>query len=249
MIIKPFPQSIQVTVDPEEFFLPNSLQESINNYWDLLIKEKPYLTRGEIFSIKNMSWSEEELKIMLQKTDYAHFLFSQHSNIDDRYKCRSVVANGVILTKDGYFVIGEMNKFTSSSGRLQFVAGGIEASDLHGDVVNMFGSLSRELQEEIGIDLTDSKLVSRVTPKYIVQWKAIALVYLIELAIDSHQLKLHYDSFESTLLRKGISPEFSSIIFVHAKNISTFMEKDLRCKLDFLPNVLEVICEDSYYNI
>lgn len=47
------------------------------------------------------------------------------------------------------------------------VAGGIETGDLQGDVVNIFGSLIRESQEEIGIDLSDSKLVSRVTPKYI----------------------------------------------------------------------------------
>ncbi|MEK4038913.1 hypothetical protein MHH49_15385 [Paenibacillus sp. FSL F4-0122] len=245
MIIKPMPESIQVTVDRDELLLPYSLQQSINSFWDSLTKEKPYLTRGEIFSIKTMSLSEEELKITLQKTDYAHFMFSKLLNIDHPYKCRGVVANGVILTKDRYFVIGEMNTRTSAPGRLQFVAGGIEASDLQGDVVHMFGSLIRESQEEIGINLTDSKLVSRVTPKYIVQWQSIALVYLIELTIDSSQLKLHYDSFESTLLSRGITPEFSTIVFVHANYISTFLDNDLRCKLDFLPKVLEEICADS----
>ena len=102
-----------------------------------------------------------------------------------------------ILTSDGYFVIGEMNAFTSTPGRLQFVAGGIDASDLQGNVVNMLESLSRESREEIGIDLADSKLVSNVTPKYIVEWNAASLVYLIELAIDSRQLKSHYDDFEN----------------------------------------------------
>jgi len=42
-----------------------------------------------------------------------------------------------ILTSDGYFVIGEMNAFTSTPGRLQFVAGGIDASDLQGNVVTV----------------------------------------------------------------------------------------------------------------
>lgn len=243
MIIKPIPKSIQVTVDREELLLPYSLQESINTYWDSLIVEKPHLTRGEIFSISHMSLSEEELKITLQKTDYAHFLFSKHLSTDHKYKCRGVVANGVILTKDRYFVIGEMNTCTSTPGRLQFVAGGIETSDLQGDTV-MFGSLLREIQEEIGLDLTDSKLVSRVTPKYIVQWQSIALVYLIELSIDSHQLKLHYANFESTILSQGITPEFSSIVFVRANHVSTFIKTDLRSKLDFLPKVLEELCTE-----
>jgi hypothetical protein len=188
-----------------------------------------------------MSLSEVELKITLQKTDYAHFIFAKRFNIDDKYMCRVVVANGVILTKDGYFVIGEMNTFTSAPGKLQFVAGGIESSDVQGDEVDIFGSLSRESQEEIGINLTDSKLVSKVIPKYIVQWGSIALVYLIELAIDSHQLKLLYNNFESTLLSNGNNPEFSSIIFVHPNNLSTFLKNDPRSKLEFLPDVLSEI--------
>lgn len=244
MIVKPIPQNIQVTVDREQFLLPYSLQESINSFWDSLTKEKPYFTRGEIFSIKSISWSEVELNINLQKTDYAHFMFSQHLSPDNKYKCRSLVANGVILTKDGYFVIGEMNTFTSAPGRLQFVAGGIDSSDLQGNLVNMFGSLSRESQEEIGIDLIDSKLVSKVTPKYIVEWRAISLVYLVELAMDSQQLKLHYDDFENGLISRGITPEFSSIIFVPTNQIMTFLNNDPRSKLEFLPKVLEELSKD-----
>lgn len=76
------------------------------------------------------------------------------------------------------------------------------------------------------------------------EWKAIALVYFIELAIDSDQLKSRYDNFEKELLGKGISPEFSSIIFVHENDISTFLKNDRRPKLDFLPKVLEEICNE-----
>ncbi|WJH33490.1 hypothetical protein N6H14_26140 [Paenibacillus sp. CC-CFT747] len=116
VIVKSIPKKIQITVDKEEFHLPLNLQKSINNYWDSLIKEKPYLTRGEIFLIKRMSLSNEELKITLQKSDYAHFMFSQRLITENKYKCRSVVANGVIPTKDGYFVSCEMisNIFTLS---------------------------------------------------------------------------------------------------------------------------------------
>ncbi|WP_274652786.1 hypothetical protein [Paenibacillus humicola] len=129
---------------------------------------------------------------------------------------------------------------------LQFVTGGIERSDFQGNAVNLLGSLSREAKEEIGIDLTDSKLVSRVMPKYMVQWGSIALVYLIELAIESHELKLHYGLFESTLLHKGITPEFASLILVHTSQMSDFLKNDLRSKLDFLPVVLEEICKEGH---
>ncbi|MBB6734068.1 NUDIX hydrolase [Cohnella zeiphila] len=184
------------------------------------------------------------MKVTLQKTDYAHFMFSKQLSEDHPYRCRGVVANGVFLTKDGYFVIGEMNAHTSTPGRLQFVAGGVEQSDFQGDVVNMFASLLRESQEEAGIGLTDPNLVSRVTPKYMVQWQAIALVYLIELAIDSNQLKLHYRHFENELLRQKIIPEFASLVFVHANHVSAFLREDPRWKLDFLPKVLEDLTKE-----
>ncbi|UKS27294.1 hypothetical protein LOZ80_38675 [Paenibacillus sp. HWE-109] len=144
----------------------------------------------------------------MKKTDYAHFLYSKQLSANHKYKCRGVVANGVIFTKNGFFVFGEMNTNTSTPGRLQFVAGGVEASDIQGNVVNMFENLSRETQDEIGIDLTNFNVVSRVTSKYIVHWQSIALVYLIELSIDSHELKLHYDSFESNSLVKASSQNF-----------------------------------------
>jgi len=239
MIINPIPQQIQVLVDREGLKLPYDLQQSINAYWDIIAKEKPHLTRGEIFTISDMNWTEEELRITLQKTDYAHFLFSKGLSIDHTYRCRGVVANGVFLTSDGYFVIGEMNTHTSTPGRLQFVAGGVDRNDLKGDVVDMLGSLLRESQEELGVDLTDSNLAARVTPKFIVQWQSIALIYLIELVIDSRQLQLHYENFESTLFRDGITPEFSSIIFIHADQLSEFLKTDPRDKLEFLPRVLE----------
>lgn len=245
MIINPIPQHIQVLVDREELQLPYDLQQSINACWDTVAKEKPYLTRGEIFTISHMNWTEKELQITLQKTDYAHFLFSKGLSFDHPYRCRGVVANGVFLTSDGYFVIGEMNTHTSTPGRLQFVAGGIDSSDLKGDVVDLLGSLHRESQEELGIDLTDSNLVASVIPEFIVQWQSIALIYQIELAIDSRQLQLHYENFESTLLGEGIAPEFSSIIFIHVDQLSHFLKADPREKLEFLPRVLEQLCGET----
>ncbi|GMK37597.1 hypothetical protein PCCS19_06510 [Paenibacillus sp. CCS19] len=245
MLINPIPEIIQVTIDSEEINLPFTFQEVINGYWESLIKQKPYLTRGVIYSVSHMSLVDAELKVTLQKTDYAHFLYSKQLSTNHIYKYRGIVANGVLLTKDGYFVIGEMNTHTSTPGRLQFIAGGIEESDIHGDVVHIIESLSRESQEEMGIDL-NSNMVSRVTPKYIVHWQSIALVYLIELAIDSHELKLHYDRFENRLLSNSIIPEFSSIVFVRAERLSQFLKNDQRTKLDFLPKVLEQLSSEIF---
>jgi len=66
-------------------------------------------------------------------------------------------------------------------------------------------------------------------------------VYLVELVINAEQLKRHYHDFEQGLMKKGIAPEFSSLVFVPANQVLTFLDNDPRSKLEFLPHVLREI--------
>jgi 8-oxo-dGTP pyrophosphatase MutT (NUDIX family) len=222
-------------------YLPLSLQESINSYWESLIASGKVFYRGELFSIKEMKETGNELLVTLHKTDFAHFLFSKHCKIPDSFKCRVIVANGLILTKDNFFILGQMNNRTATPGRIQFIAGGIDHNDISGDVVDIFGSLVREAKEEIGIDLNDQNLVLKVEPRYIVHWGSIALIYRIQLDIDSAEFRTQYEQFEKSLIEKGIEPEFSSTVLLSADyaSVSDFLEFDERPKLDFLGTVLK----------
>lgn len=222
-------------------YLPLSLQESINSYWESLIAGGEIFHRGELFSIKEIKEIGNELLVTLHRTDYAHFLFSKHCKIPDSFNCRVIVANGLILTKDNFFILGQMNNRTASPGRIQFIAGGIDQSDIYGDTVDIFGSLIRETKEEIGIDLNDQNLVLKVEPRYIVHWGSIALVYLVQLDIDSAEFRTQYEQFEKSLFEKGKEPEFSSIVLLSADyvSVSNFLEFDERPKLGFLANVLK----------
>nr|WP_259545586.1 NUDIX hydrolase [Heyndrickxia oleronia] len=134
-----------------------------------------------------------------------------------------------------------MNSRTASPGRLQFIAGGIDESDINQQSVNIFKSLIRETKEEIGVDLTNSNLVEKVRPRYIVHWGSVALVYLIQLAIDRSELQNRYKQFEIALKKAGVEPEFSSIILLSAdcESISNFLKYDNRHRLDFLSDVLK----------
>ena len=239
--IKTIPTDVRITVSPERMYLPHSLHESINLYWESLKASGKTFHRGTIFSIKEMIEARDKLHITLQKTDYAHFLYSKYNKLPIDYECRVIVANGLIVTKDNYIVLGEMNSRTASPGRLQFIAGGIDESDINQQSVNIFKSLIRETKEEIGVDLTNSNLVEKVRPRYIVHWGSVALVYLIQLAIDRSELQNRYKQFEIALKKAGVEPEFSSIILLSAdcESISNFLKYDNRPRLDFLSAVLK----------
>lgn len=246
--IQSIPNRIRVTVDREPLRLPAQLQERVDDYWLELVRQKPHLIRGGIYSLKTMHDAGSELSITLERTDYAHFAYARHAALDERWKCSVVVANGVVRTSDGCYVLGEMGAETFTPGKLQFIAGGIDRRDVHDDTVDLLGSLSREAQEEMGLDLADSHLVARVIPAYLVEWRSIALICLIELAVDAEAFAAHYERYVQRLRRRGGVPEFSSITFVHAGRIDKFLADDPRPKLDFLPLVLKTIGRDPALN-
>lgn len=214
--IKKIPTEVKITVSDKPMYLPAPLQESINLYWKSLIAGGKAYHRGEIFSIKEMVEMGNVLHVSLHKTDFAHFLFSRHCQIPSSFKCRVIVANGLILTRDNFLILGQMNYQTANPGRIQFIAGGIDGEDINGDTVDIFASLIREAKEEVGIDLTDQNLVLKVEPRYIVQWENIALIYVVQLAIDSFEFRKQYEQFENHLKEIGIEPEFSSIELLSA---------------------------------
>ena len=164
------PAKLNITISEEAMYLPPSIQESIDSYWASLEESGHSFYRGDIFSIKEMKETGDELSVVLERTDFAHFIYCKHCGLPDCYKCRVAAVNGLILTADNQYVMGEMNGQTANPGYVQFVAGGIDRRDIRGNKVDVRGSLFREMKEEIGIDGNDTSLVLRVEPRYIVYW-------------------------------------------------------------------------------
>lgn len=235
------PADVAITVSEEGMPLPASLKESINAYWNSLLKKGRPFHRGDVFSIKELTETKDELRVTLQRTDFAHFIYDKHFNLPDKFKCRVIVANALILTRDNHFIMGEMNSRTANPGRVQFIAGGIDGSDVKGNTVDIMGCLFRETSEEVGIDLHDQNLVMNIEPRYIVHWDHIALIYLIKLNMDSAEFRAHYEIFETSLRDKKMTPEFSAIQLLSAEpeSISRFLEQDERPRVDFLGDVLK----------
>ena len=233
------PPQVTITVSEDRMVLPASLQENIDAYWMSLRGHSFH--RGDIFSIKEMKETEHELNVSLERTDFAHFIYGKHCGIPDQYKCRVATANALIITADDQFVMGVMNAHTANPGYVQFVAGGIDSKDIHDNKVDIRGSLIREMKEEIGLDGHDRSLVSQIEPRYIVHWGNIALVFLVRLNLEAAAFQALYGEYEKSLLDKGMTPEFTSIVYVPAdeRSVSDFFEYDERPKWPFLRLVLE----------
>jgi hypothetical protein len=63
-----------------------------------------------------------------------------------------------VRSSDGAFLLGEMGVGHSTPGRIYFPAGTPDRDDLAGDVVDLTGSLIRELDEETGLRISERHL-------------------------------------------------------------------------------------------
>lgn len=64
--------------------------------------------------------------------------------------CKSVAAGGLLITKDGYIIMGRMGEKTSFPGVIQCIGGGISEEDITGEEAPL-NTVIRECYEEIGI--------------------------------------------------------------------------------------------------
>ena len=55
----------------------------------------------------------DKIKLSIQKTNYAHYLFDERVGIEKQYSCYNLYSAILLETKDKYYIIGEMSEITS----------------------------------------------------------------------------------------------------------------------------------------
>ena len=55
--------------------LPIKLKENIENFWNNAIKENPNLYNGQDYVVEKVKETEENIEMLVVKSDYAHYLY------------------------------------------------------------------------------------------------------------------------------------------------------------------------------
>ncbi|MET0970456.1 MAG: NUDIX hydrolase, partial [Tardiphaga sp.] len=148
--------------------------------------DKPEMFNGPVLLGRNARFTPDRLQADYFRTDFASFLAWRDWGFPDRDVFNGF-GMGALRCADGAFVLGEMGPHTANAGRIYFASGTPDPSDLRGDVVDIAGSVLREVAEEIGLTAASF----RVDPQWhcVVTGAAIAMMQILDADLGGAEMR------------------------------------------------------------
>jgi hypothetical protein len=129
-------------------------REEIDAYFAEKRREKPEIWNGRILLGRNTVRSGERLAADYFETDFASFLAWRDWGFPDASVFNGF-GMGALRSSDGAFLLGEMADHTSNAGRIYFPAGTPDPDDVRDGILDIAGSITREIAEETGLGTAD----------------------------------------------------------------------------------------------
>lgn len=127
----------------------------IGAYWEELKAAKPDLYNGRVLVRADQQVDGASFRVSFIETDYASFLAHRDWGFPDP-SVGNCFAMAALRGADGAFLLGRMAAHTANAGRVYFPAGTPDPGDVIAKgVVDLGGSVLRELEEETGLTSAD----------------------------------------------------------------------------------------------
>ena len=224
-------KTVTLKFEDRKINLPNELKENIEKFWEEAIKRNPNLYNGEDYAVEKVTETEENIEMLVVKSNYAHYLYNERIGIEQKYSCSSLIAGCIFETSDGYYVVGALGKDTSYPGCLQVSGGSADNDDIFGERIDVLSTIVRESKEEINIDLNDKKLVDSWKIKYIdmPEEELKPHTYIIfakaKLKMTKDEMDKYYKDYLDFLEKNNLEIEFEKLYFISKNKITEDLNK------------------------
>ncbi|MBW7964995.1 NUDIX hydrolase [Bradyrhizobium sp. BR 10261] len=170
-------------------------------------RERPKLWNGRVLLGRDAVFSDGRLAATYFETDFASFLAWRDWGFPDKAVFNGF-GMGALRASDGAFIMGEMATHTANAGRIYFPSGTPDLDDVSEGVLDIPGSVVRELGEETGLTAVDY----RAEPDWhcIVTGPSIAMIQVLNLDVPGDVARAR---IEANLARET-EPELSAIHLV-----------------------------------
>jgi hypothetical protein len=129
----------------------------IEAHWKKRLQANPHLYNGKVLLAADVSYDATPAGTRLEGTcfvvEYKTFLTWQAFNHPGNAK--NLFASAALRSADGAYLLGEMAAWTANAGKIYSPGGTPDMSDIVDDILDLEGSVSRELAEETGLSTRD----------------------------------------------------------------------------------------------
>lgn len=146
--------NLRLRYEPQPWRFADENRDRINAHFDRLCRERPQIWNGRVLVMHKHRLSADGLEGEFLETDFASFLAWRDWGFPDAgaINCFSM---GALRSRDGAWMMGIMGAHTSSAGRIYFPAGTPDSGDIVDGMVDLAGSVIREMAEETGLGAGD----------------------------------------------------------------------------------------------
>jgi 8-oxo-dGTP pyrophosphatase MutT (NUDIX family) len=180
----------------------------ISAHFERLSREKPAIWNGRVLLGRKPVFDEERFSASYFETDFASFLAWRDWGFPDADVFNGF-GMGALRCSDGAFVLGEMGPHTANAGRIYFPSGTPDLSDVRDGMVDISGSVTRELEEETGLVPADYR--SDAHWHCVFTGPAVAMMKILRVDMPGEALRARI----AGNLALQQSPELSAIHLVH----------------------------------
>jgi 8-oxo-dGTP pyrophosphatase MutT (NUDIX family) len=142
---------LELAFAPRPWPFAEERRADIARYFEELQQAKPALWNGRMLLLHHHAVEGDVFRGGYLETDYASFVAWRDWGFPDT-TVTHCVALGALRASDGAFLLGVMNAHTLNAGKVYFPAGVPDPSDIVDGMVDLDGSVRREVAEETGLD-------------------------------------------------------------------------------------------------
>lgn len=217
-------KQLEIIRDKKNVELPKDIVEKIELFWQKQVEENPHLFNGEVWSVTKFEELEDRLRLTVQKTNYAHYLYDERVGLEDNLACYNLNGGILLETLDRKYIVGEMNETTSYPKGLQIPGGNLDQNDIKKDgTIDLIGNIARELQEELNLNLFDSSVIQGCKMQYMELPEGRRHAYSPKLKgflkMTSEEMKKYYEKYKTYLRENHQEVEFAKLHFIDKENV------------------------------
>jgi len=226
--------------EDREIALPQELKENIKKFWNKAIKENPNLYNGEDYAVETVTETAEKIEMLVVKSSYAHYLYNERVGIqEEKYRCCSPWGGILLITEDNYFVIGEMDRKTSTPYYLQVSGGGVDIRDIENGIINIDSNIRRELREEMNLNLDDIDYKLEFIEYPNGTRNAYGFLAIGKVNKTKDELNKYFEEYKEYLIKNNLEIEFNKLIFLKKEKALQELDELSNCKRPYLRDLIK----------